>query len=68
LKKVKNNWIHELKCATTTTKTKVAKVRAELKTIGTADLNAYAMLPHDSDKFSVLFKLRLVRCIRSHYQ
>jgi len=29
-----------LKCATTTTKMKVAEVRAEPKTIGTADLNA----------------------------
>jgi len=28
---------HELKCATATTKTKVAKVRAEPKTFGTAD-------------------------------
>jgi len=31
LEKVKKNWSHELKCASTTTKIKVAKVRAELK-------------------------------------
>jgi len=31
--KIKENSSHELKCATTTTKTKVAKVKAELKTI-----------------------------------
>jgi len=34
LKKVKKKWSHELKYATTTTKTKFAKVRAKLKTIG----------------------------------
>jgi len=38
LKKVKKKWSHELKRATTTTKTKVAKVRVELKAFGTADL------------------------------
>jgi len=40
LKKVKNNWSHELKYATTTTERKDAKVRAKLKTIGSADVNA----------------------------
>jgi len=40
LRKVKKNWSHELKCATTTTKTKVAKVKAEPKSIGTPDINA----------------------------
>jgi len=38
LKKEKKKWSHELICATTTTKTKVAKVRAEPKTFGIADL------------------------------
>jgi len=38
-------WSHELKCATTTIKRKVAKVRAEPKTIGIADLNTSATLP-----------------------
>jgi len=44
LKKEKK-WFHKLKCATTTTKMKVAKVRAELKSFGTADLKCirYAM-------------------------
>jgi len=39
LKKVKKNWSHELKHASTTTKTEIAKVRAEWKTIGTAEAN-----------------------------
>jgi len=65
LKKVKKNWSwDELKRSTTTsssstTKTKVAKVRAEPKTIGTADVNASAMLLGWcclSDKHSVLFE------------
>jgi len=34
-----------MKHATTTTKTEVTKVRAELKTICTADINASATLP-----------------------
>jgi len=34
LKKVKKNWSHELKCATTTTKTKVTQVKAEPKGSG----------------------------------
>jgi len=34
-----------LKRATSTTKIKAAKVRAEPKTIGTADVNAIATLP-----------------------
>jgi len=38
LKKENKKWSHELKCATTTTKMKVTKVRAELKIFGTADL------------------------------
>jgi len=38
LKKQKRKWYHKWKQATTTTKTKVTKVRAELKTFGTADL------------------------------
>jgi len=69
LKKVKKNCSHELKHATTTTKMQVAKVRAELKTIGTADLNASAMLSHQcclSDKLSVLFEPHHVRRIHSH--
>jgi len=37
--KSKENWSHELRHASTTTKTKVSKVRTELKTTGTADLN-----------------------------
>jgi len=45
LKKVNENYSHELKPASTTTKMKVAKVRAEPKTIGTANVNAAAMLP-----------------------
>jgi len=45
LKKVNRNWFHELKCATTTTKTKVTKARAKTKTIRTADVNASTMLP-----------------------
>ena len=45
LKKETKTWSHELKHATTTTKTKVAKMRAKLKMIGTADQNASAMLP-----------------------
>jgi len=44
LKKVKKKWSHELKRATTITKTKIAKMRAEPKTIGTADVNATATL------------------------
>jgi len=42
--KVKKKWSHEVKHATTTTKMKVAKVRAEPKTTGTADVNAIATL------------------------
>jgi len=38
LKKVKKMWSHELKHATTATKMKVDKVRAKLKTTGTADM------------------------------
>jgi len=34
-----------LKRASTTTNMKVARVRAELQTIGTADVNAFAALP-----------------------
>ena len=45
MKKVNENYSHELKPASTTTKMKVAKVRAEPKTIGTANVNAAAMLP-----------------------
>jgi len=45
LKTVKKNWSHELKCATTTTKTKVAKVRAEPKTTGIAEVIASTTLP-----------------------
>jgi len=63
LKKVKKNWSHELKSATTTTKTKVAKVRAKPKTIHIADVNISATLPWlccQSGKLSVLFELRHV--------
>jgi len=35
----------ELKRATTTTKTNIAKARAELKTTGTADVNATTSVP-----------------------
>jgi len=38
LKKVKKKWSHEFNRATTTTKTKVTKVRVEPKTFGTTDL------------------------------
>jgi len=34
-----------MKCAATVTKTKVAKLRAKLKTIGTADAHATMTLP-----------------------
>jgi len=72
LKKVKENWFHELKHATTTRKTKIAKVRAEPKTmIGTADVNTSAMLPrqcHLSDKLSITLKLHHVRYTWSHFQ
>jgi len=72
LKKVKKNWPHELKCATTTsfTKTKGAKVRAELKTTGTTDVNAFAMLSRLccwSDKLRVSFELRHDKQIRSYF-
>jgi len=42
----KSNWSYAVKHATTTTKTKVTKVRAKPlpKTIRTADINASAML------------------------
>ena len=42
--KVKKQCFHDLKRASTTTKTKVVMVRAKLKTIGTADVNATAAL------------------------
>jgi len=47
LKKVKKKRSYELKCTTTTTKTKVAKAWAEPKTFGTADLKCihYATTP-----------------------
>jgi len=38
LKTEKKKWSHELICATTITKMKVAKMRAELKNFGTVDL------------------------------
>jgi len=44
LNKVKEK-CHELKGASTTTKTKAAMVRAELKMIGTADMNTTVTLP-----------------------
>jgi len=59
LNKVKKIWSHELKCATNTSKAKVTKVRAEPKTIDTADVNAFTMLPRRyylSEKLSVLFE------------
>jgi len=46
LKKEKKSWSHELKHATTVTKTKVTEARYKPKTIGTADLNISATLPH----------------------
>jgi len=57
-------------CATTTTKMKVAKVRAETKTIGIADHKRmhYATMSLDlSDKLSVLFEPHHARRIHSHY-
>jgi len=42
---MKKKWSHELKRATTATKTELAKVRTQLKTIGTLELNASVMLP-----------------------
>jgi len=71
LKKVKKNWSHELKCTTTATKMKAAKVRAEPKTIGTADVNASPMLPrhyHLSDKVNVLFEPCHARWFCRHFQ
>jgi len=59
-----------LKHATTTTKPKVTKVRAEVKTFGTADVNATAMLPGQcrlNDKLSILFELLHTRRICSHF-
>jgi len=57
---VKKSRSHELKGATTTTKTKVTKVRAELTTIHMADVNA-SVTPIWrccwSDKLSILFEL-----------
>jgi len=44
LKKVKKKWSHDLKPATTTTKRKVGKVRAKLKTLGTTDVNTTVTL------------------------
>jgi len=38
LKKVKKKWSHEFNRPTTTTKTKVTKVRVEPKAFGTTDL------------------------------
>jgi len=71
LKKVKKNWSCELKCATTTTKTKVTKVRAKLEIISTRDINASTMKPlwcQLSSKLSVLFKLHAItRRLRSHF-
>jgi len=73
LKKVNKKWYHELKRATTTIKTKVAKVRAKPKTIGTAEVNATntVTLPrqrHLSDKLSVLFELCHARQMCSHFK
>jgi len=74
LEKGKKKWSHELRRATTTTKTKVAKVRAEPKTVGAADLtqgsNASARLRHCSrsnNLFNVLFKPRHAIWLNSHY-
>jgi len=57
---VKKSRSHELKGATTTTKMKVTKVRAELTTIHMADVNA-SVTPIWrccwSDKLSILFEL-----------
>jgi len=60
-----------MKHATTITKTKVAKVKAELKTIRTADVNPSVTLPrrcHWSDKLSVLFKLHHAWRTYSYFQ
>jgi len=67
---VKKNWSHELKYATPTTKTRVAKMRAEPKTIGIAHVNISITLPqrcHMSDKLSVLFEPHHVRWFHSHF-
>jgi len=70
LKKAKKKWSDELKCVTTTTKTKVAKVRAELSAIDTANVNTTATLPQQcrlSDKLNVLFEPGHARRFRSHF-
>jgi len=49
-KKVKKNWSHELKCASTTTKMKSCQGESQAKNhwVGTADVNIItAMLPYD---------------------
>ena len=60
-----------LKCATTTTpKTKLAKMRAKPKTIGTANVNVSTALLRRcclSDKLSVLFKPLHVSRFHSHF-
>jgi len=58
-------------CATTTSETKVAKLRAEPQTIGTEDLKRiyYAMKSVTlHDKLSILFEGRHMRRIHSHFQ
>jgi len=62
--------MYELKHAITTTKMKVAKVKAERKTIDTLDINATAVLPGRcrlSDTLSVLFEPCHVRRIYSQF-
>jgi len=59
-------------CGTTTTKTKVAKLRVKRQAIGTADLKLNVSITlrcqwHLSDKLSVLFEPCHERCIHGEY-
>jgi len=68
---MKKKWSHELKRTTTATKTELAKVRTQLKTIGTLELNAFVMLPWRfllGDKLSILFESCHARQMHSHFQ
>jgi len=53
-----------MKRATTTTKTKVAKVRVKLKTICTAEINASATLPRTAPmKWQTQHSIRTMSCM-----
>jgi len=61
---------YELKCATITSKMKVAKVRVEPKTIGAGDLKASARSSRRcrlSSKLSILFEPCYLRQFNSHF-